>query len=236
MRLAKFIAMAGIASRRAAEDLIRDGKVILNGRRCTEVATIVDPDFDDVTIKGRRLVVKEKVYLALNKPVGYACTNNDPFETQTIYRLLPRKERLFSVGRLDKNSEGLLLITNDGEFSNKLAHPRYELEKKYRVTVTGPISLRGLKEVVDEGVEFEGETYKVKDMQVHRRYKGGGILNITLTEGKNREIRKICKYLNLTVNKLKRNQIGDLKLAELPIGTWRKLTKDEIEDLMKPKS
>ncbi|MCM8533942.1 MAG: rRNA pseudouridine synthase [Lentisphaeraceae bacterium] len=233
MRLARFLAMAGVASRRASEELITAGKVIVNGQKCTNVATNVDPDTDTITYKGRRLNIKKNVYLALNKPTGYACTAGDPHEKKTIFNLLPKTDRLFSVGRLDKNSEGLILITNDGEFANKLMHPRYELEKRYRVYVTGEINNHAINDVSRNGITFEDIDYKTKNIEIRKRTDNGGVLFFTLTEGKKREIRKICKALGLTVRSLKRTQVGDLKLGELPVGSYRELREKEIEALIK---
>lgn len=232
MRLAKFLAMSGVTSRRKAEELIKSGRIIVNGQKCTEVVTIIDPDKDSVTFKGKKLQVKTNVYIALNKPVGYACTVSDPHEKKTIYRLLPRKERLFSVGRLDKNSEGLLLITNDGDFANKLMHPRYELEKMYKVSVSGEINSRYINSVTKNGIEHEGIFYSVKNIEIRKKNPTGGQLVFTLTEGKKREIRKICIALGLKVRQLKRTRIGNLKLADLPSGSWRELKDFEIKDLI----
>ena len=232
MRLAKFLAQAGVSSRRKAEELIQNGKVIVNGQRCTEVVTIIDPDKDTVTYKGKVLRIKTAIYIALNKPVGYACTVSDPHEKKTIYKLLPRKERLFSVGRLDKNSEGLLLVTNDGEFANKLMHPKYELEKMYKVSVSGEIISRNINSVTKNGIEHEDVFYRVKNIEIKKKNKSGGLLIFTLTEGKKREIRKICTALGLRVRQLKRTRIGDLKLAELPSGSWRELKEHEIKSLL----
>ncbi|MCM8535933.1 MAG: rRNA pseudouridine synthase [Lentisphaeraceae bacterium] len=233
MRLARFLAMAGVASRRASEELITAGKVIVNGNKCTNVATNVDPDTDTVTYKGRRLHIKKNIYLALNKPTGYACTASDPHEKKTIFNLLPKTDRLFSVGRLDKNSEGLILVTNDGEFANKLMHPRYELEKRYRVYVTGEIVNHAINDVSRNGITHEDIFYKTKNIEIRKRTDNGGVLHFTLTEGKKREIRKICKALGLTVRSLKRTQVGDLKLGELPVGSYRELREKEIEALIK---
>ena len=232
MRLAKFLAQAGVASRRKAEELIQNGKIIVNGQRCTEVVTIIDPDKDQVTYKGKTLRIKTAIYIALNKPTGYACTASDPYEKKTIYRLLPRKERLFSVGRLDKNSEGLLFVTNDGEFANKLMHPRYELEKMYKVSVAGEIISRDINSVTRNGIEHEGVFYQTKNIEISKKNPGGGQLIITLTEGKKREIRKICTALGLRVKQLKRTRIGDIKLADLPSGSWRDLKDHEVKSLL----
>lgn len=232
MRLAKFLAQAGVASRRKAEELIENGKIIVNGMRCTEIVTIIDPDKDTVTYKGKVLSVKSSIYIALNKPNGYACTASDPYEKKTIYRLLPRKERLFSVGRLDKNSEGLLLVTNDGEFANKLMHPRYELEKMYKVEVSGQIVSRDINSVTRNGIEHEGVFYQTKNIEISKKNPNGGQLIFTLTEGKKREIRKICTALGLKVKQLKRTRIGDIKLADLPSGSWRELKEHEVRSLL----
>ena len=232
MRLAKFLAMAGVSSRRKAEELILTGKVIVNGQRCVEVVTMIDPEKDTVTYKGKTLRVKTSIYIALNKPTGYACTVSDPYEKKTIYRLLPRKERLFSVGRLDKNSEGLLIITNDGEFANKLMHPKYELEKMYKVAVSGQIINRNINAVSREGIEHEGILYHTKNIEITKKNLNGGQLVFTLTEGKKREIRKICTALGLKVKQLKRTRIGDVKLADLPSGSWRDLKDFEVRGLL----
>jgi len=232
VRLAKFLAQAGVASRRKAEELIQNGKIIVNGQRCTEVVTMIDPDKDTVTYKGKVLRVKTSIYIALNKPTGYACTVSDPYEKKTIYRLLPRKERLFSVGRLDKNSEGLLLVTNDGEFANKLMHPRYELEKMYKVSVSGEIVSRDINSVTRNGIEHEGVFYQTKNIEISKKNPSGGQLIFTLTEGKKREIRKICTALGLRVKQLKRTRIGDIKLADLPSGSWRELKEHEVKSLL----
>ena len=232
MRLAKFLAQAGIASRRKAEELIKNGKVIVNGQRCTEVVTMIDPSKDTVTYKGKNLRIKTSIYIALNKPIGYACTVSDPYEKKTIYRLLPRKERLFSVGRLDKNSEGLLIITNDGEFANKLMHPSYELEKMYKVSVSGKIISRDINAVTRDGIEHDGIFYQTKNIEISKKNPNGGQLIFTLTEGKKREIRKICTALGLKVKQLKRTRVGDVKLADLPSGSWRELKEQEVKSLI----
>jgi 23S rRNA pseudouridine2605 synthase len=224
--------MSGIASRRASEVLITDGKVIVNGDKCTNVATNVEPGEDEVIYKGQILGIQKYVYIAMNKPVGYTCTASDPHEKKTIFSILPRKERLFSVGRLDKNSEGLLIITNDGDFANKLMHPKYELEKRYRVYVTGPINSREINAVSREGITYEEIEYRTTNIEIRKKTGNGGVLYFTLTEGKKREIRKICTALGLTVRSLKRMQIGDLKLAELPVGTYRELKEKEIQSLI----
>jgi 23S rRNA pseudouridine2605 synthase len=234
MRLARFLAQAGVASRRASEELIRSGKIMVNGRRCTEVATNVEPGEDKVTYKGRPLHVKKKVHLAFNKPVGYVCTAHDPFEPQTIYELLPKAERLFSVGRLDKGSEGLLIVTNDGDFANKLSHPSYEIPKKYRVNVKGKFTLRVIDDIIRDGITYDGVHYNVLDIKIKRRHEEWSQLIFTLNEGKNREIRNICKAIGLQVEMLKRIQIGKLKMADLPLGSWRELSEKELELLMTP--
>lgn len=232
MRLAKFLSMAGVASRRKAEELIANGKIIVNGQKCFEVVTIIDPNEDTVTYKGKRVFVKNHIYLMLNKPTGYACTASDPHEKKTIYKLLPKKDRLFSIGRLDVNSEGLLLVTNDGDFAQKLMHPRYELEKVYKVSVTGEIKPAEINAVTRDGLQIEEVFYSVKNIEIRQKNKSGGQLIFTLTEGKKREIRKICSALGLKVRQLKRVKFGNLKLADLPIGTWRELKPFEVEDLL----
>ena len=136
------------------------------------------------------------------------------------------------MGRLDKNSEGLLLITNDGDFAQKLTHPRYELEKKYKVYVTGEVVARDINAVTRDGIEIEDVQYRVKNIEIVKRTKAGAMLAFTLTEGKKREIRKICSALELKVRSLKRVQIGELKLADLPSGSWRELKDFEVKSLL----
>lgn len=231
MRLAKFMASCGIASRRACEELITAGKVTVNGRVHTELGKQIDPDEDEILYKNRLLVGAKKSYYLLNKPTGYVCSAKDDFGQRLVYELVDTNERLFTVGRLDRASEGLIILTNDGEFAQKLSHPKYGLEKKYRVWVTGNINTHKLKMVEKEGIEFEGEFYRVKSLQMKSKIYDGAILNFVLQEGKNREIRKICKAMDLSVTKLKRTQIDKIRLKDLPQGSYRKLTKAEVEML-----
>ena len=233
MRLAKYMAMCGVASRRACEEIILSGKVKVNGEKHTELGKQIDPDMDDVICQGRLLKTAKKIYIALNKPPGYVCTAKDENAQKLVFDLVPIQERLFTVGRLDRSSEGLILLTNDGEFAQRLSHPKYGMEKKYRVWVQGEIKQRSLDLIQREGIEYDGVFYRVKSINIKRKIYDGAILNFVLAEGKNREIRKICKALDLSVTKLKRTDIGKIRLAQLPLAGYRKLTTSEVEMLKK---
>ena len=232
VRLQKFLADAGVASRRASELIIREGRVSVNSRTVTELGTKVDPQHDRVVVDSRVVKEKRKIYIALNKPKGYICTKRDPESRQIISELLPEEwAHLFPVGRLDCASEGLIFLTNDGDFSLKLTHPRYGVRKKYRVTVEGRVdeefSDRLLKGVVDEG-----ERLKAERVRVLATGSATTLLEIELAEGKNRELRRMFEVFGRRVIKLLRTQIGPIKLGELRTGRWRALTPAEIKSLL----
>ena len=215
MRIAKFIAACGVCSRRKAEELILEGHVTINGHRVEELSTQVDPDRDEVRYRKKTLHLEKKLYYLLNKPVGYVCTNDDPY----------------TVGRLDKPSEGLIVVTNDGDLASIMTHPSFELEKKYRVTVKGRINQKRLDRLVDEGIKFEGVNYRVLGARIKKTTADGCLINFTLNEGKNREIRKICQALELQVKRLRRYEIAGIALGKLPPGAWRPMTDNEVRYL-----
>ena len=233
MRLQKFLAEAGIASRRAAELMIREGRVTLNGRSEIPPGTQVDPARDRVMVDGRPVKAKKKLYLALNKPPGYICSRNDPEGRRTIYELLPREwDNLYSIGRLDFNSEGLVFLTNDGEFCLRLSHPRYGTQKTYIVSVEGKVDGPSLQPLT-RGILHEGEKLKADSVKILSSTKRVTVLEIILSEGKNREVRRLCQSLGLVVIRLQRVKIGKIGLRELPSGRWRTLTEVEIKSLLK---
>lgn len=232
VRLQKFLADAGVASRRASEQIILEGRVSVNGKTITELGSKVDPAHDHVAVDGRLLKPKRKLYLALNKPPGYICTRRDPESRKIISELLPTEwSNLVSVGRLDCASEGLIFLTNDGDFCLKLTHPRYGVRKKYRVTIEGRVD-RELTDKLVKGMVHEGEKLKAERARVLVTNNSTTLLEIELAEGKYRELRRMFEVLGRNVVKLQRIQIGPIKLGELRVGRWRTLTAAEIESLL----
>jgi len=221
-----------VASRRASEKIILDGRVEVNGRTVSELGAKVDPAHDRVSVDGTLVRTKRKFYVALNKPPGYVCSRSDEFKRRAIGDLLPREwNSLYSVGRLDFESEGLIFLTNDGEFSLHLTHPRYGVKKKYLASVT----VRVTSEVVDRftrGVSHEGENLKAEKARVVSANNSNSLVELELAEGKNREVRRLFASQGLEVNRLVRTQIGKIKLGELPSGKWRTLTEPEIKSLL----
>lgn len=232
VRLQKFLAEAGVASRRASEQVIVEGRVSVNGEIVRELGTKIDPATDRVAVDGRPVKVKKKLYVALNKPPGVVCTRNDPEQRNTVGDLLPKEwSNLFPVGRLDYASEGLLFLTNDGDFCLKLTHPRYGVRKKYRVTVEGRVD-EELADRLTKGLVHEGERLKAERVRILATNNTGSLLEIELAEGKNRELRRMFEVLGRAVTKLQRVQIGPIKLGELRSGRWRTLTDAEIKSLL----
>ena len=243
MRLQKYLAEAGVASRRASERIIVEGRVAINGKTVRELGTKVDPATDRVTVDGGPVKAKRKIYVAVNKPRGVVCSRSDapgrqsgsagPSRPATLVgELLPPEwNHLYSVGRLDRDSEGLLFLTNDGEFSLRLTHPRYGVAKKYMLTVEG----RAEANVLDKmraGVFDHGERLKAHRARIVSASNKQSVLELELLEGKNREIRRMCDALALKVLRLQRVQIGKIKLGELKVGRWRTLTDGEIISLL----
>jgi pseudouridine synthase len=232
VRLQKFLAEAGVASRRASEEFITAGRVSVNGVVVQEFGTRVDPEHDRVQVDGRPIKVKRKVYLALNKPRGLVCSRNDEQGRPTIFDLLPNEWRhLHSVGRLDFNSEGLIFLTNDGDFSLHLTHPRYGVRKRYVAVIDGSVDAEMLRLFV-RGVHYEGERFKAEKARLVAGGQGKSVVELELAEGKYREVRRLFESQGRTVKKLQRIQIGKIKLGELPPGKWRTLTEGEIKSLL----
>lgn len=232
VRLQKFLADAGVASRRAGEKLILEGRISVNGTTVSQLGSKVDPDHDEVSVDGKPVQVRRKVYVALNKPRGCVCSRKDEHGRPTVYELLPREwETVQSVGRLDFASEGLLFLTNDGEFALRLTHPRYGVRKKYRVTVEGRATDEALRQF-ERGVWQDGEKLKAERAWKISEGKSESVVELELAEGKNREVRRMCESQGLTVKRLLRTQIGKIKLGELKTGRWRALTPAEIKTLL----
>lgn len=230
VRLQKFLSQAGIASRRAAEQLIREGRVRLNGSVVTELGVQVDPGADRVEVEGRPVEAAAPVWVALHKPAGLLSTRRDPEGRPTIYDALPARFRsLFYVGRLDRDSEGLLLLTNDGEAANRLQHPRYEVDREYEVEVEGKLSRRTLARLL-HGVLLEDGLARAADVAVLGGAPPGVTrVRIVMREGRKREVRRMIEALGHQVRRLVRVRYGPIRLGALPSGDWRRLTRSEVE-------
>lgn len=232
MRLQKFLADAGVGSRRASEQIILEGRVLVNGEVVRELGTKVTPGHDRVVLDGRPLKTKKKLYIAINKPRGYICSKADPEGRHTVHDLLPREwSNLQSVGRLDYNSEGLIFYTNDGDFALRLTHPRYGIRKRYLVTIKGEVTGDHLA-ALQKGIYDGDEVLRAESARILKGGKSHGLLELVLTEGKNREVRRMFEKLGLGVDRLQRVQVGRVKLGELPLAKWRALTGAEIKSLI----
>ena len=233
VRLQKFLAENGIASRRKSEELIELGKVKVNGR-VAAVGDKVDPIRDKVTVKGKTVVaVKEKVYIMLHKPRGFITTMSDEMDRKCVAQLVKDVPvKVFPIGRLDRNSEGLLLMTNDGELSNKLTHPSSFVSKTYRVTVKGAVSNEQIDKMsIGIDIDDDGRLTEPCDVFVIERKDDRTVLNFIIHEGRNRQIRKMCEKVGLEVLRLKRTEIAGVKLGMLGQGKWRNLNEKELKHL-----
>jgi 23S rRNA pseudouridine2605 synthase len=231
VRLQKFLADAGVASRRVGEQVILEGRVAVNGHVVRLLGTKVDPDHDHVAVDGKIVRTKKLIYVALNKPAGCVCSRKDELNRPTIYALLPREwETVQSVGRLDYNSEGLIFLTNDGQFALRLTHPRYGVRKKYLAHVEGEVTPAMLA-LFKRGIFHEGERLKALAARIVSGTRHKSVVELELGEGKNREVRRLFESQAVTVKKLQRTQIGKIKLGELKPGKWRTLNAVEIKTL-----
>lgn len=229
-RLNKVLAAAGLGSRREVEELIVQGRVEVNRDVVTNLACKVDPRVDKIRVDGQPIRVKRPVYYALNKPKGVLSTNYDPSGRPRVIDFVPEKERVFSVGRLDQHSEGLILLTNDGALAQRLAHPRFGVQKTYFVTVAGEISHEDL-ERLKKGVYLAEGIARIDGAKIRAKKKTYTELEIVLSEGKNREIRRLLARAGHKVMVLRRIAIGPLRLGKLPVGAVRPLTHDEVSAL-----
>jgi 23S rRNA pseudouridine2605 synthase len=233
VRLQKFLAEAGIASRRASEQIITQGRVTINGQPAAKLGVKIDPLGDQVAVDGRVIKPKRKIYLALNKPPGFVCTRSDPRAHDKIGDLLPAHYAgLFTVGRLDCQSEGLIFLTNDGDFCLKLTHPRYRIPRIYLAGIAGRVTPEILGKFT-AGIMSEGEKLQARRARLLSANNSNSIVELELAEGRNREVRRLFESQRLTVSRLQRVQIGPIKLGELPVGRWRPLTDTEIKSLLK---
>jgi 23S rRNA pseudouridine2605 synthase len=234
VRLQKFLAEAGVASRRASEAIILSGRIQVNGRVIRLLGSKVDPGHDRVTLDGKPVRVRRKLYVALHKPAGCVCSRKDEAGRGTIHDLLPKEWRnLYSVGRLDLASEGLLFLTNDGEFALRLTHPRYGVRKRYLATAAGRVEETMLQRFTD-GIWHQGERLKAERAWLRSSGQTRSLVELELAEGKYREVRRLFESQGMDVMRLVRTQIGKIKLGELPAGKWRTLTEPEIKSLLTP--
>jgi len=234
VRLQKYIAMSGASSRRGAEELIEEGRVKVNGKKITEQGVKVEVGADIVTLDNMELKIKNKnYYIMLNKPVGYVSTVKDQFERPTVLDLVQKDlkdVRLFPVGRLDYDTEGLLLLTNDGDFTYKVTHPKFNTQKTYIATLKGGITIAGLNKL-RRGVVIDGYKTSPAELKIIDAIEGHTIVEITIHEGRNRQVRKMFESVGSKVVALQRTKIGQVELGNLPLGRWRYLTSHEISYL-----
>lgn len=236
VRLQKYIAMSGYASRRAAETLIEEGRVSVNGKKITEQGVKIEIGADNVSIDGKPIKIKnKKYYIMLNKPVGYVSTAKDQFDRPTVVDIIKKDlddVRIFPVGRLDYDTEGLLLLTNDGDFTYRVTHPKFHMDKTYIVTIKGGITISGINKIrrgvyIDDGFKTSPAEAEILDA-----VDGHTFIKITIHEGKNRQVRKMFDAVGCKVVGLKRIKIGTVELGNLPLGRWRHLTSHEVSYLM----
>lgn len=229
-RLQKVLAHAGLGSRRAMEELIAAGRVKVNGRRA-RLGSRVDASKDEVEVDGSRVPLEQDlVHYMLNKPAGVVSTASDPEGRQTVVELLDLPARVWPVGRLDTDSEGLLVVTNDGELTHRLTHPRYEIPKTYLAEVRGTAGSRAIKHLIS-GVELDDGVTKRAKVSLVEATRGGTLLEITITEGRNRQVRRMCEAVGHPVKRLVRTTLGPLQLGRLKPGTFRKLSLEEVRAL-----
>ncbi len=234
LRLQKYLADCGVASRRASEELIKSGRVAVNGEIVREMGVIVDETTDEIMFDGQVVTpVNKKIYVMLNKPVGYVTTVSDEKGRPTVLDLVSDiQDRLFPVGRLDYDTEGLLLLTNDGDLTYKITHPKNDISKTYVAEVGGNISMDTIIKL-RSGVMIDGYKTKPAEVEVVGATQYGTKIEISIKEGKNRQIRKMFEVLGCTVKRLKRIKEAGLVLGHLPVGKWRKLSESEINMLKK---
>ena len=233
MRLQKFIASCGIASRRKSEEIIKQGEIKVNDIVISEMGHIVDPEKDIVTYKGKRITLENKsVYVLLNKPIGYITTVSEQFNRKKVTDLVDLKERLFPVGRLDYNTSGLLILTNDGELTYRLTHPKHKVEKKYVAKIKGHPSRETINKF-ENGLKIEDYVTAPAKFKLLKKESNTSIVEIIITEGRNRQIRKMCDEIGHPVIDLERKAIGKITIGNLPLGKWRYLTSEEVDYLKK---
>lgn len=232
MRLQKYMALSGVASRRASEELITQGLVQVNNIVVTELGTKIDPKTDRVKVNDKSIRLEsKKVYVLLNKPIGYVSTMNDEKDRRIVTDLIEGiDERIYPVGRLDADTTGLLLLTNDGDLAFKITHPKNEVLKRYIAIVEG-VPNRVELERFRKGLILDGKPTAEAFIKIAKRYDTESILEISLHEGRNRQVKKMCEMINHPVKKLRRIAIGNIEIGGLEIGNWRHLEEEEVKYL-----
>ena len=231
IRLQKYLAEAGVASRRKSEELILQEKVKVNGKVITELGSKVNPAIDKIEYNGKEIKInKEYVYILLNKPIGYVTTVKDQFNRESVLDLIKTNKRLVPVGRLDMYTSGALILTNDGDFVYKVTHPKHEIEKTYTVTIKGIVTTEEVNKL-RKGVKIEDYTTKPAKVKILKTDNEKDIsrLEITIHEGKNRQVRKMCEAIDHKVLALHRSKIAGIGVKDIPLGKWRYLTSKEVE-------
>jgi pseudouridine synthase len=233
MRLNKFLAHSGVCSRRAADLLIQSGRVSVNGIPVQKLGVAVDEKTDHVTVDGKKVSLHENlIYILLNKPKGYLSTVRDSFRRATVLHLVGKEKKVFPVGRLDLNTEGVLLLTNDGELTYRLTHPKFEIEKIYLVTVRGKMDEEILRRF-QEGVKLEEGVIARGQAKIIKKGEMESVFELKLKEGRKREIKLMCQVLSLRVTSLVRSRFAHLTAQGLKTGQWRYLSDREVHDLKK---
>ena len=237
MRLQKYLAECGVASRRQCELIMESGRVTVNGCAISGPGVKIDPDKDLVALDGRKVVPAGRRYIMLNKPPGFVCTSSDPQGRPKVVDLVPAKpgERLYTIGRLDMNSEGLILFTNDGAFAQQMSHPRHQTKKRYVLWLTSPLSTAQCRQW-RAGIEDDGEQLRVLSIKAMPLDKTGHGYEIELGEGRNRHLRRMAAHAGKKVARLQRIAVGNLSLGGLKRSAWRELTEKEIQMLTGRKS
>jgi 23S rRNA pseudouridine2605 synthase len=231
-RLQKVLAAAGIGSRRACEEMILEGVVTVNGTLVNELPAFADPATDDIRVDGQRIKQEKKVYYLLNKPKGYICTNADPMGRPKAIDLVDSPERIFCVGRLDADTTGAIILTNDSDLTNRLTHPRYELPKTYQVKIRGKMEGEEIDKLKKGVWLSEGKTERAA-VKVLRKTNEETLLEISIRQGLNRQVRRTFAHLGYKVMALKRTQIGNIVLKGIAVGAYKRLTSAQISYLKK---
>lgn len=237
VRLQKFLANQGVCSRRKAEEYITNGAVKVNGKVVTELGTKINPETDEIIFNGKKIEKQSnapKVYILLNKPIGYVTTTKDQFDRDTVLDLVKVKEKILPVGRLDMYTSGAIILTNDGDFIYRVTHPKYEIEKTYNATVKGIVTNEDILKL-ENGVkiaDYISGKAKVRILKIDKE-KDISRIEITIHEGKNREVRKMCNAIGKKVLALHRSKIENIGVKDLKLGEWRYLTPKEVERLYK---
>jgi pseudouridine synthase len=232
MRLQKYMALCGVASRRNSEEMIKNGMVKVNGNTITELGTIIDPDKDKVLVNDKKIKLeKNKVYIMLNKPIGYVSSLKDEKGRRVVTDLIEGvSERIYPIGRLDADTTGLLLLTNDGDLSYKLTHPSKKIYKKYIAIVDG-VPNKAELEKLRNGIFLDGKKTAPAKVKIAKKFDIDSILEIEIHEGRNRQVKKMCESIGHPVKKLKRVAMGEIELGGLLLGNWRFLNAEEINYL-----